>query len=95
MDLGSRIDWARQRIQDLPEALPWRESVLNQLSYCKSVASGSESSERLESLTMGVISVREMDDSDEVASAIRAIQYELQQQYLTYAAKVRLGIQKR
>lgn len=95
MDLTSQIAQARQYIQDLPEGVPWRGSVLQQLAYCEAVSEGTASPEKLENLNMGLISVREMDDADEVASLIRSIQSELQEKYLSYAAKVRLGIHKR
>lgn len=97
MDIVASIQWAAKEIESLPPALPWRESVLAQLSYCEAVAKGAESPERLEKLNMGWIVSRELDgyEPGTLQSTVSSIQYELQQSHLSYAAKVRLGIHKR
>lgn len=97
MDVIASIQWAAKVIESLPSELPWRGSVLSQLRYCEMVANGSESPERLETLNMGWIVSRELDgyESNTLQSTVSAIQYELQQSHLSYAAKVRLGIHKR
>jgi hypothetical protein len=70
--------------------------VLSQLDYCASVVAGAAEPDSLEQLTMGLITVREMDGwPDELPGTIRRVEYELQQQFLPYAAKVRLGIHPR
>lgn len=97
MDVRSSIQWAKAEIEKLPAVLHWRDSVLKQLSYCAAVHEGAQSPERLEQLTMGLILVREMGgcEPDTLQKTVSSIQYELQQQHLSYAAKARLGIQRR
>lgn len=97
MDIPASIQWVTKEIESLPVALPWRETVLTQLHYCAAVAKGTESPERLEQLNMGWIVSRELDgfEPNTIQSTVSAIQYELQQSHLSYAAKVRLGIHRR
>lgn len=97
MDISSKIDWALKEIERLPQELSWRDSVLNQLNYCQRVLSKTEAPDCLEKLTMGYIALRELDgwEPDDIPKAISLIQYELQQTYLSYAAKVRLNIHRR
>jgi len=97
MDIVASIRWVTKEIESLPPELPWRESVLAQLSYCEAVAKGAESPEHLEKLNMGWIVCRELDGDErgKMQSTVSSIQYELQQSHLSYAAKVRLGIHKR
>jgi hypothetical protein len=97
MDIRSSIQWAKAEIEKLPTELPWRGSVLTQILYCEAVEDGTESPDRLEQLTMGWIVMREMDgyEPDTLQKTVSAIQYELQQKRLPYAAKVRLGIHRR
>jgi hypothetical protein len=90
------IEKCKSEIAQLPEALGWRDSVLAQLDFCSDVVSGKAAPDRLEHLTMGLISVREMDGwAGDVPGLLRQIQYDLQQEHLPYAAKVRLGIHRR
>ena len=97
MDTAQQIEWAAKQVEALPHELSWRTSVLRQLQYCQAVLSGTEPPERLEELTMGFIAVRELEgwQPEELPRTISAVQYELQQRYLPYAAKVRLGIHRR
>jgi hypothetical protein len=97
MDTVGQIEWAKREIAALPGSLQWRESVLRQLEFCNNVLAGAVPPERLEDLNMGYIAVRELDGVEplELSRAIAAIQYELQQQFLSFAAKVRLGIHHR
>jgi hypothetical protein len=90
------IEKCKSQIAQLPEALEWRDSVLAQLEFCSAVVLGQAAPDQLEHLTMGLISVREMDGwPGDAPSLLRQIQYDLQQEHLPYAAKVRLGIHRR
>lgn len=97
MEISEKIAWAQKEIESLPKELPGRESVLNQLRFCQAVMAQTEPPDRLEQLTMGYIVFRELDgwEPDDLPKAISSIQYELQQKYLSYAAKVRLNIHRR
>ena len=96
MDTYFAIEKCKSEVARLPEALGWKDSVLAQLDYCAKVIAGGASPDELEHLTMGLISVREMDTwPEEFPSLIRQIQYDMQQKHLSYAAKVRLGIHRR
>jgi hypothetical protein len=96
MDTLAAIEKCKSEIAQLPVALGWRDSVLAQLDFCSDVVLGKAAPDRLEHLTMGLISVREMDGwSGDFPGLLSQIQYDLQQQHLPYAAKVRLGIHRR
>lgn len=97
MEILPAIARAEEEIRRLPQALSWSSSVLAQLTYCAAVERGTESPDRLEQLTMGRIVCRELDGYglEELEDLVSSIQYELQQKYLPYAAKVRLGIHRR
>jgi len=96
VDTSLAIEQCKTWVAQLPEALGWKLSVLAQLDYCAAVAAGRDDPEGLERLTMGLISVREMDGwPEEFPALIRQIHYDMQQEYLPYAAKVRLGIHRR
>lgn len=97
MDIATRIEWARKEIESIHPGIAWRERVLNELDFCQAVLSGLAAPGRLEHLTMGLIAVRGLDEwgLDDLSNAISSIQHEMQQKYLSYAAKVRLGIHRR
>ena len=97
MEILSAIAKAEKEIKRLPGKLGWVPSVLEQLTYCVSVERGTESPARLEQLTMGRIVCRHLDGYGlpELEELVSSVEYELQQKYLPYAAKVRLGIHRR
>lgn len=97
MEILPAITKAEEAIKRLPPGLGWLPSVLAQLNYCAAVERGAEPPDRLEQLTMGRIVCRELDGYglQELEELVSSIQYELQQAYLPYAAKVRLGIHRR
>lgn len=94
MAIASEIAAVKAKVAELPSGLPWRDSVLEQLSYCEAVVYGAQSPERLEQLTMGTIAVRELE-GQAWAEALSLVQYRLQKSHLSYAAQVRLGIHRR
>lgn len=94
MKVASEIAELKAKVSALPSELPWRESVLEQLSYCAEVVSGAQTPDRLEKLTMGSIVLREFE-GEAWAEALSSMQLQLQQVHLPYAAKVRLGIHRR
>lgn len=75
--------------------LPWQEMVRKQLKYCREVDLENNSSERIEELNMGLVAVREIDQTEPLYILLTEIQFEMQQKYLSFSAKVRLGIQRR
>ena len=98
MDTPSAIEWCKSKIDALPDALSWKQSVLTQLDYCAAVTSGLDDPAQLERLNIGLIAAREMDgwpNDDELPRRLMEVQYDLQDKYLSYAAKVRLGIHRR
>jgi hypothetical protein len=95
MDLQTNISWALSELERTP--YPWRGAVQVQLRYCADVLRGAAPSDRLEQLNMGYVVLRELDgeEPNTLGKVVSEIQYDMQQQFLSYAAKVRLGIHKR
>ncbi len=73
----------------------WKDNVKEQLDYCISVLDEQSSVENLEKLNIGLIAIREIDPREPLHKLLKLIQYEMQKQHLSYAAKVRLGIHAR
>lgn len=74
--------------------LPWYSVVKVQLNYCSEVLSSQKEPSQLEQLSMGLIAVREIPEDDPLHSRLSSIEFNMQKQFLPYAAKVRLGIHK-
>lgn len=93
MEMRESIEQAKDELKRFQ--LPWQEMVRQQLEYCLEVVEKQALPDRLEKLNMGLIAVREIDDREPLYSLLTQIQYEMQHQYLPYAAKVRLNIHRR
>lgn len=74
--------------------LPWKDMVAEQLKYCLSIVSKESTPERVEELNIGLIAVREIDSSENLHSLLIEIQGHMYSNYLSFSAKVRLGIQR-
>ena len=76
------------------KCLSWYSAVKVQLNYCSEVLSSQKDPSQLEQLNMGLIAVREIPEEDPLHSYLTSVEFNMQKQFLPYAAKVRLGIHK-
>jgi len=78
----------------------WSASIEGQLRYCKKVILGKDKPNHVAELKMGLMAFRELDGFDEgttefgFADSVSKIQSYLQQNYLEYSEKVKLGIHR-
>ena len=78
----------------------WFASIEGQLRYCKKVILGKDKPNHVAELKMGLMAFRELDGFDEgskefsFADSVSKIQSYLQQNYLKYSEKVKLGIHR-
>jgi hypothetical protein len=92
MEIQEKIDLAQSELAKVQSS--WCESVARQLNYCAATLKGEVSGERLEGLNLGPVIAR--DFRTEIPGILRRllpeIQEHMQQKFLPYSAKVRLGI---
>lgn len=101
MDNSEILNEIENCISSIPKGdTAWKASVEGQLKYCKNVILGKDKPNHVAELKMGFMAFRELDGFDEgtkeyrFADAVSKIQSHLQQNYLTYSEKVKLGIHR-
>jgi hypothetical protein len=95
MNIKEKIIHALSLAERYPAELTGQ--IIVQLKYCLDVINEQEESNKIEKLNMGflVLKYNEVSFSNEFCSLVSDIDFEIKQTYLSYAAKVRLGIHKK